>query len=243
MNKLGLRPLERKQLRRRLTVEVPRFAPGGSPPPAGCWKPLLPERHYESDLPVYWRESLLRALVRNEQRFRLQHAADWVERCWFLQGMLARGPGGEIWGRVTRIVPARELRASAASFEFTPETWSGQIGQLEANGGVMLGWIHTHSLHFLARVGEEAAREVPAAVDERDDGPQEGKQLRSGLFLSLHDIHSASRRGFGAPYHLTCVLDSDACVNPEPVGLGRILGVWGWYEGRLCRRSLHVVKE
>jgi hypothetical protein len=144
---------------------------------------------------------------------------------------------------VTRILPARELQATAASFEFTPETWSGQMRELEANGGMMLGWVHTHSVEFLARLGKEAASEVPAATAERDDAPQEGKQLRSGLFLSLHDMDSASRRGFGAPYHLTCVLDSDACVNPEPVGLGRILGVWGWHENRLCRRSVHVVKN
>jgi hypothetical protein len=45
------------------------------------------------------------------------------------------------------------------------------------------------------------------------------------------------------PHHLTCVLDSDACLKSGETPLSEVLGVWGWAGLRLQRRSIHIVRE
>jgi len=103
--------------------------------------------------------------------------------------------------------------------------------------------VHTHSIEHLTERGGEAEGEIPASSLGQGEEEDPARSERSGLFLSIRDLDSARRSGFSAPFHLTCVLDSDACLRADAVGLQGLLGVWGWYRGRLSRRSIHVVKE
>lgn len=245
---LQLRPVQTTESVDCLTTEVPNF-PFGSPPPARALSEALSAQYdFEADLSIFCPEFLITGLRQDEARFRERHA-EWFERAWFLHGHIRRAPSGELWAMITRILKARNLEiVSAAGFEFSPETWMNQRAEAERAGEILLGWVHSHSMHHLARV-TRAGREQLAAPEFSRDGRDPLKQnsthnrgSSSGLFLSTQDVESANRFGFSAAYQVTCVLDSDACIRPE-AGLGEVLGVWGWYEGSLCRRGIDIVKR
>jgi len=150
-----------------------------------------------------------------------------------------------LWGSIERIVPARRVRATAGSFEFSAETWSDFYRDLEIRNELLMGWLHTHSLAYLSENKDEAAqrREPGASAGNRGPGGCV-RQKMSGLFLSGIDRDSARRRGFNGPHYITAVLDSDVCVRSAAGSdLGELLGVWGWFGLRLTRRSLYIVHD
>jgi hypothetical protein len=245
VNEVGvnIRLLETSTRGDRLAVEVPTFKPGPYPPSGDTWEHLLPEQNRESDLPIFTRELLIRDLVRDEIRFRGEHQSGWFERCWFVFGLVQRDPDGNLWGWISRLVPTVDVKATRASFEFAPGTWWAQRKQVERTGEMLLGWIHTHSLESLEQAaGTPPEFPVSNPSQEMSGGRVGTQQLRSGLFLSFEDIQSA-RKCFSAAYHLSGILDSDACLQGENGRLEEVFGVWGWIEGCLCRRSIHLVKE
>jgi hypothetical protein len=143
-----------------------------------------------------------------------------------------------------------DLISTSSSFEFSAETWTKLRAEVDEEREMVLGWLHTHSLEFIQRNGDDAAGETPGPdhwPEAQDDSTREGKKqrLHSGLFISALDLESALKRGFGAAYHLTCVLDSDACTKVEKgdINLREILGVWGWHEGMLRRRSIQIIQD
>jgi hypothetical protein len=223
----------------RLVVRVPRFPRGDSPPPDRAWAPLLAGEYFKWGYPVYWEESDILALVRDEAEYRL-NCDPWMERCWFLVGRIVRDRSGLLWGKIHKCLPALGVRSSASSFEFGPDTWA----TLQAEKGpeeVTLGWIHSHSIDFLRKMENDLSQQNHYREDQA--GPS-GMGRATGLFLSAQDIESALKRGFNGPYQLTCVLDSDVC-SPDRSGtaLGQVLGVWGWFGAKLCRRSIHIIKD
>ena len=228
-----------------LRFTVPQF-PAGEPPPQEACRPLLPEVGDPEDLPVFWSEGLVRRVVKNEKGYRRKHSQHWRERCWLLAGSVRRAADGSLWGLIERILPARNLTATAGSFEFSPLTWSSFVQNLEARGQIGMGWLHTHSLKFLAEMPDEMEKGQNSAGGEKTliDPAKRARRTRSGLFLSGIDVFSAWKRGFGMPHHLTCVLDSDACLKSgRETPLSEVLGVWGWAGLRLQRRSIHIVRE
>ena len=238
-------PLEGQEEEVGLRFTVPQF-PAGEPPPQESWRPLLSEVGDPEDLPVFCGEELVRRVVKNEKGYRRKHSQHWKERCWFLAGSVRRAADGSLWGLIERILQARNLTATAGSFEFSALTWSSFVQNLEAHGQIGMGWLHTHSLAFLAEMPDELEKEQSLTGSETAmvDPAERTRRIRSGLFLSSTDILSAWKRGFGMPYHLTCVLDSDACLKSgRETSLAEVLGVWGWAGLRLRRRSIHIVQE
>ncbi|RJR29419.1 MAG: hypothetical protein C4576_35440 [Desulfobacteraceae bacterium] len=214
-----------------LFIMVPRIAPGPLKPcPERCY-PLLPEMEDPSDINVYCQAEILHDLILDEESYRRDHPEDWVERCWFLLGNLVRDAEAEVWGSIVEIAPARHVEATAWSFEFTAETWPCHREELRKSGTILMGWVHTHSLHFLSG----------------GKSPEDGEQAegtRSGLFLSSFDVRAASKLGFSAPHHLTCVLDSDECLRGSTDrDLQKVLGVWGWSGVGLTKRNIHIVGD
>jgi hypothetical protein len=240
---LTLMPSGGKPFSENLTIAVPCFGRGIHPPPAAICTALLPEGHAGDDLPIYCRETLIRDVAQDEADFRRTQAADWRERCWFLSGTVAREPCGRLWGSIERIVPARRVRATAGSFEFSAETWSDFYRDPKARGEVLMGWLHTHSLAHLEEKADGSAEHWKPGASAGNAGPDGNTRKKmSGLFLSGIDRDSARRRGFNGPHHITAVLDSDVCVlNKAGSDLGEMLGVWGWFGLRLARRSLYIV--
>jgi len=221
-----------------LVVEVPSFPRGGFPPPGKSWEPLLEGDGMGWGYPVFWKQSDLLALMCEEADYRLK-SSQWSERCWFLVGKIVRDPSGSLWGAIHKCIPSVDVRSSASSFEFGPDTWAA----LQAEKGpeeLTLGWLHSHSIGFLRKTerdigGKHYTPEEPAESQGR---------VASGLFLSLQDIESALKRGFNGPYQLTCILDSDVCTpDRSGISLGEVLGVWGWFGANLCRRSIHMIKD
>lgn len=228
-----------------LRFTVPQF-PAGEPPPQESCRPLLLDVGDPEDLPVFCGERLIRRMVKNEKGYRRKHSEYWKERCWFFAGNVRRAPDGHLWGSIERILPARHLTATAGSFEFSPLTWSSFVQNLEAGGQISMGWLHTHSLKFLAEMPDEIEKEQSLTGSEAAlvDPVERVTRIMSGLFLSSTDVLSAWKRGFGMPYHLTCVLDSDACLKSDRESpLAEVLGVWGWGGLRLRRRSIHIVRD
>jgi hypothetical protein len=237
-------PLEGPDEEDGLRFEVPTF-PAGEPPPQGSCRPLLPDVGDPEDLPVFCGERLIRRLVKNERGYRRKHSQHWVERCWFLAGSVRRAADGSLWGLIERILQAQNLTATAGSFEFSPLTWSSFVQNLEARGQIGMGWLHTHSLKFLAEMPGELEKEQSLSGSEKAmvDPAERVTRITSGLFLSSTDVLSAWKRGFGMPHHLTCVMDSDACLKSgRETPLSEVLGVWGWAGLRLRRRSIHIVQ-
>jgi hypothetical protein len=239
---LKIQPLNIDLPREKLAVEVPRFPSGPFCPPKEDWKPLYLEQDIEGDFPVFWQESDMWTLIRDEARYRLESVPHWLERCWFLPGTIVRDPAGHLWGMIRKALPAADLISTPSSFEFGAETWAKLREEMEENE-LTLGWVHSHSLEFL-RASEEVLPGEGISPRQRAGRAPEKSRKTSGLFLSTFDTDSALKRGFNAPYQLTFVLDSDACVLPEEkISLQEALGVWGWFRGNLCRRSIHVIKD
>ena len=240
---LALMPSGDKPSSENLTIAVPRFGRGSHRPPVETCTALLEEGHVGDELPIYCRETLIRDLAQDEADFRRTRAADWNERCWFLSGAITREPCGRLWGSIERIVPARSVRATAGSFEFSAATWSDFYRDLAARNELLMGWLHTHSLAYLSEKKDDAVERQKPGSSAGNTGP--GGCVRkkvSGLFLSGIDRESARRRGFNGPFHITAVLDSDVCARSAAGSdLGELLGVWGWYGLRLARRSLYIV--
>jgi hypothetical protein len=239
---LKIQPLQREPVREKLVLEVPRFSPGPFALPKEAWEPLFPVKDFEGDFPVFWEESDLRVLIGDENRFRSESGPYWVERCWFLPGAIVRDPAGCLYGMIRKAIPAADTRATSSAFEFGPETWA-KLREEMKDGELMLGWVHSHSVQFLRGEEEESPGERPP---RRDGAGRAGEkeEKESGLFLSGMDTDSALKRGFNAPYHLTVILDSDVCLRPpHHIPLEEAVGVWGWFQGRLCRRSIYVIKE
>lgn len=238
-------PVEEQDGEDGLRFMVPQF-PAGEPPPQESCRPLLPDVGAPEDLPVFCAEGLIRGAVKNERGYHRKHSKHWKERCWFFAGSVRRASDGHLWGSIEGILPARHLAATAGSFEFSPLTWSSFVQNLEARGQIGMGWLHTHSLKFLAEMPDELEKEqsLTGSKTALIDPTERTHRIRSGLFLSSIDILSAWKRGFGMPHHLTCVLDSDACLKSgRETLLAEVLGVWGWAGLRLRRRSIHIVRD
>jgi hypothetical protein len=237
---LKIQPLQHEPVREKLVVEVPRFPPGPFAPPKEAWEPLCPGEDFEGDYPVFWEESSLRALIGDEARFRSESGPHWTERCWFLLGTIVRDPAGCLYGTIRKAIPAADTRATASAFEFGPETWA-KLGEEMKDDELTLGWVHSHSVQFLQEEDEDFMDERPPQLQGAGrTREKEGKE--SGLFLSREDIDSALKRGFNAPYQLTVILDSDVCLRPaHHIPLREAVGVWGWFQGRLSRRSIYVL--
>lgn len=162
-----------------------------------------------------------------------------------------RDPAGNVWGRIQRFVAAQYLHASCSYFEFNPETWRVLHSELEITKEMLLGWVHTHSLEMLRRLGREAAPEFPypQSASETQESPEAADsrillEIFSGLFLSQMDIDSAMKLGFNAGYQLTCVVDSDTCAAAEDNSkLGDMFGVWGYADTSLNRRSIDIIRD
>jgi len=224
-----------------LEIEVPAFCRGPYPPAEDARFSLFPIGEEDWDLPVYVMEQTLREIIQDEVHFRRQHGDDWYERCWFPVGSISRDPDGNLWSMVHRFVRARNLDATPAFFAFGPDTWAVLRNEIIETGEELLGWIHTHSVKFLlSKAWKEACREP--SVNETHAGQlnpsgADFSEHASGLFLSTTDIQSA----LDAAHQITCILDSDACLKSESDDLSEVIGVWGWHEGYLKRRSIHVV--
>jgi hypothetical protein len=254
MNTLNfsLQPLNNAKPSEELDILIPKFDPGPFPPPARICEPLWPEPVDKSWIPFYANESLIRySLIEDEAEFRRRHLEDWYERCWFVLGKVMRDPAGNVWGSIRRFVAAQYLYASCSYFEFNPETWRALHSKLEITKEMLLGWVHTHSLEMLRRLGRKAASEFPSqqSTSETQDSPEstDGEillKISSGLFLSQMDIDSAMKLGFNAAYQLTCILDSDTCAAAEDNSkLCDMFGVWGYVDTILKRRSIHIIRD
>ena len=222
----------------RLVVEVPGFPQGGFPPPQSAWEPLLAGEAMGWGYPVFWSRSDILALMREEAEYR-QRSDSWSERCWFLVGRIVRDPSGRLFGAIHKCLPAVDVRSSASSFEFGPDTWATLQAE-KSPEELTLGWVHSHSIHTLRRM----ERDIGEKHHPTEEQAEPYRKSASGLFLSVQDIESALKRGFNGPYQLTCVLDSDLCVmDRTQTPLGEVLGVWGWFEAKLYRRSIHIIKD
>jgi hypothetical protein len=254
MNTLNfsLQPLNNAKHSDGLDILIPKFDPGPFAPESRICEPLQHELKVKSWIPFYANESLIRhSLIEDEVEFRRRHVEDWHERCWFVLGKIMRDPAGNVWGSIQRFIVAQYLYASCAYFEFNPETWRALHSELEITKEMLLGWVHTHSLEMLRRLGGEAAPEFPSRQShlETQDLPEvpDSKgllEICSGLFLSQMDIDSATKLGFNAAYQLTCILDSDACAATDSHSkLGDMFAVWGYVDTILKRRSIHIIRE
>jgi hypothetical protein len=156
---------------------------------------------------------------------------------------------------IERTQEVETTSASSSFFEFSPQAWRSLKREIGDSEKLLLGWIHTHSVEFLTRAGSIKTNDThaPHAKESEQSGHRHSdcnaKKMNSGLFLSKVDIESADKRGFSAPYHLTCVLDSDVCseirlLEDSNVPFHKTLGVWGWLDVRtLYRRDLYIIRD
>ena len=115
VQKIKIVPAKKTSRPERLTLKVPRF-PRGDQPAVG--EMLSPAHNCETDMPIYIDESQILNLEKDEINFRHCHADDWFERCWFMLGTIKRASSGIVWGMISRIFPAQNIKATSALFEF-----------------------------------------------------------------------------------------------------------------------------
>lgn len=229
-----------------LSVQVPAFTNGEAPTP---WRELSPAlAQLESTravLPVHLPEPLLQSLVADEARFSEQVGLAWKERCWFLTGEIFR-TGGDLASVIRQARPALHCRAGPDFLEFTSRTWAEIRAEIRRDDEQLLGWAHPHSVRALARRAEELSRQDETTPSP--GSPLSGKTLPpgAGLFLSTDDLRSARDRGFRTPWMITMVIDSDCCGQRETdasAALEQQVGVWGWQNGLLYRRSIRLTEK
>ena len=214
-----------------LSLKVPSF-PAGPWPPDGLPLPVENEKIYkpEGQFRVLCAMDLLRELAADEAIFKRDHP-EWRERMFFLLGQVLRAPDGNLYSWIQRYLEAEDVTATSSAFSFGPLTWDKAMRKVPA-GKLIQGSAHGHSIYSMG----DPSGKTPCSVTST-----------SGLFLSASDVDTAYHRGFGEPFSITMVIDSDQIASEDSARalgiheLGKVFGVWGFNQGLLLRRSLVVI--
>jgi len=186
----------------------------------------------ETDYSVYMHKRLLRKMREAARRH------DDREVAFFLVGKIFQDAprSTQLYAVIEDAIDAKCSSADLFQITITGETWNAFWSEMKLRSpdAELLGLLHSHPFPSDS-IGDDVENpySVPLKSSEVNTFcPPRGE--RTTVFLSDDDFFILDTF-FAAPQHIACVVDPHASI-------GNDIGIWGWRDGSITSRMLHVIE-